>query len=212
MLPKWTSRDTADTVNSVISLLAPYCWASKTRMKKDAVIQLGHDQKPRDVSMGCLYLALIIKKKCWEGHGRVNNTHFQVSGWSQHWNNHESSLRFVPLGLTPSSFWLTVWVAQASCHSYLFTLKGQDPPRQRHSPRFQNFNEGQANYCYIRSQKTTADLSVDKIAQSPVINSGDGISCPPKAIFIAQRLLKLCQFAAHVFNIYSFLFLFWNLK
>lgn len=143
---------------------------------------------------------------------RVNNTHFQVWGWSQHWNNHESSLRFVPLGLTPSSFWRTEWVAQASCHSYLFTLKGQDPTRQRHSPRFQNFNEGQANYCYIRSQKTTADLSVDKIAQSPVINSGDGISCLPKPIFIAQRLLKLCQFAAHVFNIYSFFVSFLEFK
>lgn len=209
MLPTWTSRDTADTVKFIVFLLAPPCLASKWRMKKDAVIQLGLDQNPQDMSMGYLYLPLIIKKKCWEGQGRVNNTHFQVSGWSQHWNNHESSLRFVPLGLTPSFFWLTVWLTQASCHSYLYTLKGQDPPR-RHSPRFQNFNEGQANYCYIRSQRRTADLSVDKIAQSPVINSGDGISCPPKAIFIAQRLLKLCQFAAHVFNIYSF-FLFFGL-
>lgn len=51
------------------------------------------------------------------------------------------------------------------------------------------------------AKRTAADLSVDKIAQSPAINSGDGISCPPKAIFIAQRLLKTCQCTAHVFNI-----------
>lgn len=38
---------------------------------------------------------------------------------------------------------------------------------------------------YIRSQKATAEFFVVGIAQSPVVNSGKGITCPPEAIIIA---------------------------
>lgn len=117
---------------------------------------------------GYLKLVFVIKKECWEGHWITNNTHFQVSGSTQRLNNHESSFRFVPLELTPSSFWHTTWVAQPSCRSYLLALKGQDPPRRWQSLYDKNFYEGQENYYYIRSQKATADFSVDKVAQSPV--------------------------------------------
>lgn len=46
------------------------------------------------------------------------------------------------------------------------------------------------------------------IAQSPVINSGKGITCLPKAIIVTKWLQNICWFTAHVFDIYVFFFLF----
>lgn len=48
------------------------------------------DEQKKDEGLCWLAVcASIIQKKCWEGHERVNNTHFPVSGWSQHLKKRE---------------------------------------------------------------------------------------------------------------------------